>query len=231
MTIRGQVFMVNLILSGGGDKEQTEIIDKEFGKALDLNKPLLYIPLAMGGEIPYEDCYKWISEVFNPLGITEIEMWTDLEAKSPEDLRKFSSIYIGGGNTFYLLNTLRETGFDEILKEYVDKEGIVYGGSAGAIIFGRDILTSSHMDPNQTDLKSFEGLNYLDNYSVWCHYETSNDDLIKEYVKKYGFHVIALPEETGIVMSEGTLKVIGSFPAYIFRNRDKYVVEPNGEIK
>ncbi|MFC7785351.1 Type 1 glutamine amidotransferase-like domain-containing protein [Rossellomorea sp. GCM10028870] len=221
--------MVNLFLSGGGDKEQTEIIDKEFVKALDLDKPLLYIPIAMQGEIPYKDCSKWIHSVFKPLGITEIEMWTDLEAVSPEDLRKFSSIYIGGGNTFYLLNTIRETGFDTILKEYVDNKGIVYGGSAGAIIFGRDILTSSHMDSNQTNMKAFEGFNYIENYSVWCHYETSNDDLVKEYVNKYGFSVIALPEEAGIVMSEATFKVIGSSPAYIFRDGDKYVVEPNGE--
>jgi dipeptidase E len=221
--------MINIFLSGGGNEEQTEMIDKEFVKAIDHNKPLLYIPIAMQGEIPYEDCYKWIHSVFNPLGITEIEMWTDLEAKSLEDLRKFSSIYIGGGNTFYLLNTLRETGFDEILKEYTDKKGIVYGGSAGAIIFGRDILTVSHMDPNNTNLKTFEGFNYIDNYSVWCHYKTSNDDLIKEYISKFGFSVIALPEEAGIVMNEGGLKVIGSSPAYIFRNSDKYVFEPNGE--
>ncbi|MGF3104685.1 Type 1 glutamine amidotransferase-like domain-containing protein [Rossellomorea sp. DUT-2] len=223
--------MVNLFLSGGGDKEQTEIIDKEFVRAINLNKPLLYIPIAMHEEIPYEDCYKWIHSVFNPLGITEIEMWTDLEAKSLEDLRGFSSIYIGGGNTFYLLNALRETGFGKVLKEYVDKKGIVYGGSAGAIIFGRDILTSSHMDPNHTNLKTFEGLNYLKNYSIWCHYETSNDDIIKEYLNKYGCSVIALPEETGIVMSEGIVKVIGGSSAYIFRNREKDLVKLNEEIQ
>jgi dipeptidase E len=221
--------MVNLILSGGGDKEQAEMIDKEFVKVIDLHKPLLYIPIAMQGEIPYEDCYQWINSVFRPLGITEIEMWTDLGDKYPEDLKKFSSIYIGGGNTFYLLNVLRETGFNNILKEYVDKKGIVYGGSAGAVIFGKDILTSSHMDPNYTNLKTFDGFNFLDNYSVWCHYKTSNDDLIKEYISKFGFSVIALPEEAGIVMNEGGLKVIGSSPAYIFRNSDKYVFEPNGE--
>ncbi|MHA7136743.1 Type 1 glutamine amidotransferase-like domain-containing protein [Rossellomorea arthrocnemi] len=223
--------MINIFLSGGGNEEQTEMIDKEFVKTIDQNKSLLYIPIAMQGEIPYEDCYKWIHSVFNPLGINEIEMWTDLEAESPEDLRKFSSIYIGGGNTFYLLNTLRETGFDTILKEFVDNQGIVYGGSAGAIILGRDSLTASHMDSNDTNLKTFEGFNYIDSYSVWCHYETSHDDLIKEYVNKYGYSVIALPEETGMVISEGGMKVIGSSPAYIFRNTDKYVVNPNGEIK
>jgi dipeptidase E len=222
---------MNLFLAGGGDKEQTEIIDKEFIKTLSSNKPLLYIPIAMQGEIPYEDCYKWINSLFNPLGITEIEMWTDLENKSLNDLSEFSSIYIGGGNTFHLLNTLRETRFDEILKEYINQNGVVYGGSAGAIIFGSDILTALHMDPNYTNLKTFAGFNYLGNYSVWCHYESSNDNLIREYVNKYGYSVIALPEETGIVLSDGLLKVLGMSPAYIFRKSNKYVVQPNEVIK
>ncbi|MGM0751650.1 MAG: Type 1 glutamine amidotransferase-like domain-containing protein [Bacillota bacterium] len=223
--------MMNLFLSGGGDKEQSEMIDKEFVETLDLTKPMLYIPIAMQGEVPYEGCYKWIHNVFNPLGINEIEMWTDLEAKSLEDLSTFSSIYIGGGNTFNLLNDLRETGFDKILKEYVDNNGIVYGGSAGAIVLGRDILTSSHMDPNHTDLKTFEGLNCFGGYSIWCHYENSSDDSIKEYVNKYGYSVIALPEETGVFLHDGIVRVAGSSPATIFREGDIKVINPDEIVK
>jgi dipeptidase E len=130
-----------------------------------------------------------------------------------------------------LLHTLRETGFAERLKEYINQKGVVYGGSAGAIIFGGNILTASHMDQNDTNLKTFEGFNYLDNYSVWCHYESSNDNLIREYVNMYGYSVIALTEETGIMLSDGKLKVLGMSPAYIFTKFNKYDVQPNEIIK
>ncbi len=87
------------------------------------------------------------------------------------------------------------------------------------------------MDPNNTSLISFEGFNYLGSFSVWCHYESSNDDIIREYVNKYGYSVIALPEETGIEISKGTLKVLGVSPARVFMKSNKYVVQPNEIIK
>ncbi|HWO75875.1 MAG TPA: Type 1 glutamine amidotransferase-like domain-containing protein, partial [Bacillus sp. (in: firmicutes)] len=120
--------MGKVFLSGGGDKEQTEKIDKDFVKQINPNKPLLYIPIAMEGAIPYEDCFEWINGVLKPMGIQNITMWTDLKNKSLEELNQFSAIYIGGGNTFSLLNDLRNSKFDELLNEYIENEGIVYGG-------------------------------------------------------------------------------------------------------
>ena len=36
-----------LFLSGGGDRDQTRIIDQRFAEEIDKAKPLLYIPAAM----------------------------------------------------------------------------------------------------------------------------------------------------------------------------------------
>ncbi|MEK4670125.1 Type 1 glutamine amidotransferase-like domain-containing protein [Niallia sp. FSL R7-0271] len=121
---------------------------------MNLNKPLLYIPIAMDGAIPFDECYKWINSVFKPLGIQEITMWTDLSNKTLEDLKQFSAIYIGGGNTFSLLNAIQISKLDKVLEEYIENEGVIYGGSAGAIILGANI-TCSHMDANKTNLQNF----------------------------------------------------------------------------
>lgn len=153
--------MGKLILAGGGDAEQTLSIDKEFANLIDKEKPMLYIPIAMDtNSIPYHSCFNWINNVFNPLGIEDITMWTESELnnKSIEDLKQFSAVYIGGGNTFDLLKDIRETFFTNVLKEYFATGGIIYGGSAGAIIFGKDIRTCSHMDSNDVGLKKFNGL-------------------------------------------------------------------------
>src|SRR6266567_2460882 len=44
----------------------------------------------------------------------------DIENKTQEELRSFfkdkNIIHVEGGNTFYLLKEIRETGFDELLK-------------------------------------------------------------------------------------------------------------------
>jgi dipeptidase E len=62
----------------------------------------------------------------------------DIEGKSREELRHFLSsknvVHVEGGNTFYLLKAIRETGFDKMLEECVEN-GLTYvGTSAGAYI-------------------------------------------------------------------------------------------------
>ena len=46
----------------------------------------------------------------------------------------------GGGNTYKLLDCLKKNGaFEKIRRYLLEDDGIVYGGSAGAIIFGKDL--------------------------------------------------------------------------------------------
>lgn len=214
-----------LFLSGGGDKKHTEKFDEQFMQQLDLEKPLLYIPIAMKGIIPFHDCEIWVKSVFEPLGFTGIEMWTCLQHKTLDQLLAFSAIYIGGGNTFALVNEMRESGFGCLLKEYIEQGGIVYGGSAGAIMLGEDIRTSSHLDENLVELNEFGGMALIGGILVWCHYHPEDDGLIEKYIKEIGFPVLALSEETGAVVERGRVIVTGTSPAYLFAGDRKTKVE------
>jgi len=55
--------------------------------------------------------------------------------------KTIETIYIGGGNTFKLLKELKESGFDKELLKFIKEGKPVYGGSAGALILGKNILT------------------------------------------------------------------------------------------
>ena len=56
-----------------------------------------------------------------------------------KDLSQFQVIFVAGGNTFYLLNEIKKSGFDIVIKELLGK-GVVYiGASAGSMILGPDI--------------------------------------------------------------------------------------------
>ncbi|BCB03601.1 hypothetical protein KH172YL63_17340 [Bacillus sp. KH172YL63] len=172
--------MGTLFLSGGGDREQTREIDAAFAAEVDRSKPVLYIPVAMDeSHISYDSCYEWIKRTLFPLGLREISMWVDLSQRTIEELRGFSAVYIGGGNTYSLLKNFSETGFHTLLDKFLAEGGIVYGGSAGAIIMGASILTCAHMDENAVGLNSFNGLSLMEDYSIWCHYEEKDDPLVR----------------------------------------------------
>ncbi|MCM3609838.1 Type 1 glutamine amidotransferase-like domain-containing protein [Planococcus sp. MERTA32b] len=215
-----------LLLSGGGDRKNTEKFDEEFRRQIGQAKPLLYIPIAMDGMLPYADCLQWMRDVFHPLGIQEIVMWTDLHRKSANELQQFSAVYIGGGNTFHLLNEMRNSGFGKVLEEYINGNGVVYGGSAGAIILGSNIMTCAHLDDNRVDVHDFTGLDVLDGLAVWCHYENENDEMIRSYIEDFDAPVIALPEESGAYFQDGHIKVTGTKSAYLFIREDKVELQP-----
>src|SRR3989338_1581391 len=131
--------MGTLFLAGGGSEKDSYALDKKFIEKIPKDKPLLYIPLAME-KFSYEECFQWIRKVFSQFHFTNIVMLMD--SKKKINLQEFGAIYIGGGNTFKLLSILKNSYLFESLKSYFQKGGIIYGGSAGAIVLGKNILTS-----------------------------------------------------------------------------------------
>jgi len=221
---------MKLFLSGGGSGNKSLILDKKFVELLDKSKPLLYIPIAIDKiKHPYPECLKWIKNVFNPLGIKDIELWTeeDIIKRSESNLDKFSGIYIGGGNTFYLLNEIKKSGFINKLKKKIISEMPVYGGSAGAIIFGKTISTSS--DDNLVKITDLSGLNLINDYSIFCHYDKPEEfKWVKHLLSTLKIKkTIALPENSGLFVSGGKIEVIGPGSSYLPGN--KKILRP-GEI-
>ena len=190
---------MKLLLSGGGEPDQVKPLDKYFANYVKDGK-ILYIPVAMD-KIPYDDCEKWFRETYAKYNLNNIEMCTNL--KEINDLNNYKAIFIGGGNTFKLLKEIKESNFDIKLKDYLNNNGFIYGGSAGAIIFGKTIESAIHADKNTVNLKDLNGLNILDDYDVWCHYKET--DNLKDLNRK----TIVLYEESGILYDGKEIKTIG----------------------
>jgi len=146
----------------------------------------------------------------------EIEMITDLSGVNLEHLKSYDGIYIGGGNTYKLLRNIKESRFNTILKQFLQNHGPIYGGSAGAVIFGKNIETSG--DRNTINYQETDGFNMLKGFSVACHYEGTDKEKgkIAEFVKKHKSGVVALPEGTGLIVSDGKAEVVGKEPATAF---------------
>ena len=231
---------MNIFLNGGGCGKQTILAYKEINKIINHKKPVLYGPLAMDEEDhPYDGCYEWIKEEISMIDIPNIEMVRSFEELEEKNLDKYSLIYIGGGNTYKLLNGIKTTKTYDKLKEYILNKGIIYGGSAGAVIFGKDINTIKVMDNNEVGIKDTSGFNYLNGISLFVHYtnykskytEEENKSLMKEYTNfisdytKENEKVIAIPEEDTIFFDGKNIRVIGELPYYIFENGKKEKIE------
>lgn len=214
-----------LILAGGGDARDSQPLDELFAAWVGPRGRMLYLPVALRERgIPYDQCLAWVQSIFRPLGVSGIEMWTDLDKHAAEDLGTFDAVYVGGGNTFSLLARLRHSGFDECLARFARRGGAIYGGSAGAIVLGRDIMTCAHLDRNDVGLADTRGLNIVAGHAVWCHYRPEDDAPILEYARQQGCPLLAISERAGVAVRGVQLESVGFEPAYRFdENGDREV--------
>ena len=208
---------MRLYLSGGGSGKQNIYAYINYFKHLDKNKPILYIPLAMNSEM-YNSCYNWFKKEINYFNFNKFEMVTSSLELSKLDLNKYSSLFIGGGNTYKLLKELKDNSNIDKIKEYLSNNGIIYASSAGAIIFGKDI-DGCMLTDNKIDIDT-KGLNLINNYSLLCHFNKANLKLNKKYLNKYSKKnkLLFLPEEDVLVISNKHIKIIGNKNYSIFNN-------------
>lgn len=208
--------MIRLMLGGGGDREDSRLLDEAFAEWVGAEGHLLYLPIALRGIIPFASCEVWFRQIFEPLGLTRIAMWTELEHKTAADLAAFDAIYIGGGNTFGLLAELRATGFEQVLCDFAQAGQPIYGGSAGAALLGRTIETIAHIDENWVGLIDLTGLDLVNGHAVWVHYAAADDQQIWNFVEREQTPVIAIAERGGVIVEGDKLTTVGFEAAFRF---------------
>lgn len=212
---------MRIALAGGGDARDSRRLDEVFAGWLGPHSRLLYLPLALRGVGSFQAGLEWLTDTLAPWHIRAIKMWTDLSKHQAAELERFDAVYVGGGNTFSLMAQIYRNGFDQPLRDFVRAGHCIYGGSAGAIMLGRDIRTARHLDSNEVGLVETGCLNLARGLTVWPHYLPSDDALIEAYVGFYHQPVLALSESSGAVLDANGFHSAGFIPAYRFDSRGK----------
>ncbi len=224
---------MKLILCGGGWADKTIIPNKAFEGIIDTSKPILYIPVARTKRgATYQDCTEWLLNEFGGIAHGRIDTIESANDINGLDLSVYTSIFIGGGNTYKLLKELKESGAIQRIMDYVNNGGIVYGCSAGAIVFGQNINCCSYEDPNDVNLKDTDGFGIIFGCNLSAHYMNADDktneiatQLLSE--ESYTNPVIALPEEDSLYINGDNIKIIGTKTFSIFNYGKKQNLEPN----
>lgn len=176
---------------------------------------MLFVPTA--GNLD-EDVW-WIDkdrDVLSMMGfqITELDIAKESHEKLDEALRGTDIVYVAGGNAFYLLKQLQDTGSDKLLTKYVEGGVLYAGASAGALIAGLDIEPVSTIDePEKVEgLSSTQGLGWVNIVPV-PHYDMTArtkaiDDIKEKYKDK--FEMVLLTDDDAIVVEGDNWKLVDS---------------------
>jgi dipeptidase E len=204
-----------IMFAGGGDEHDSRPLDEIFARWLGKGR-LLYLPTALMHLSNQQAGYRWIKRTFAPLGVTAIDAWMDLAGKTAQDLEPYAGVYVGGGNTFFLLQQVRMHGLDQALEAFARAGKPIYGGSAGAIILGQDITSCAHIDQNVIGLGDFGGLNLALGHTIWCHYTSKDAKRVQDYVQRTGVPSLALSEKSGAYRLGDALYAAGSEPLALY---------------
>lgn len=201
-----------IFLGGGGDEKASELLDDLFAEEFNKRnlKSLIYIPVALTSR-PYSECLKWFTSIFGSR-VPKIEMWESLDKKVLDGKEGEVAVYIGGGNTDRLMDLVVASGFDKQIISFVTKGGLIYGGSAGAIILGKDIRTA----PESKGVSSFGGLDLIDGFSIACHFNKKSSAELKESNIFKDSKIMAIEENAGVSIDGKELSPVGPGHIYIF---------------
>lgn len=214
-----------LFLAGGGSPEQSFALDEAFVGHCRPSGPLIYIPTALRTQTPAASL-AWFRATMARHDMQDIEMWSDLAPTLSSD--RIGGVYIGGGDTLFLRQEMRRTGFDRFVLEALSSGAPIYGGSAGAIVFGTYLGTSQPVEAAGQGMT--EGLGLVHGHSVACHFEKTKLTRLQGFSDASGTSVIAIPEAAGVVIEGAEMRNLGSEAITILNGEHATAVLPTQSI-
>lgn len=138
----------------------------------------------------------------------------EVDLKNKEDVAKLDEcqvIFVEGGNTYYLLKWVRESGFDKKLKEHFANDRAYIGASAGSMVLGTSIETAAipPADKNDVELEDLRGLRQVP-FMMIPHLEPRSTIEIDLFARKAALRpIIGITDGQAIVCEGDRYRLIG----------------------
>ncbi len=183
-------------------------------------KRLLFVPYALANHDGYTAT---VAEAMLSIGVSVEGLHRQPEPESA--VRSAEAVFVGGGNTFRLLRTLRRAGLLGLLRERA-RGGLPYlGSSAGTNIACPTIRTTNDMpivDPEGFDalgLIPFQiNPHYLDPDPRSTHQGETRAQRLTEFCEENDVPVLAMREGAWLRVDGGVASLHGSNGAVLFRH-------------
>lgn len=132
--------------------------------------------------------------------VTDLDLKNKTEEEINKPLAMADILLVAGGDTFYLMEKLKESGADRAIKNFISRGGIYIGSSAGSIVCcptieGAEKFDNPNLAPN---LENFNGMGVFDEVVIPHTQKEKYFERIKETTEKLtsrGFRVYHLTDD------------------------------------
>ncbi len=212
-----------------------EYILPELKKFFTKVDEIVFIPYARPSGITYEAYTKIAKKAFASLNIAVKGIY---EYENPnEAIKKAKGIFVGGGNTFELVNQLYANNIMETIKTVVTSGTPYFGTSAGSNICGQTMQTTNDMPiiyPPSFKTLALIPFNinphYLDADPTSTHKGETRETRINEYHTYNTTPVLGLREGSWISVSGEQIVLKGTLTARLFQQNKEPIELTTGSL-
>lgn len=217
--------MSRVICIGGGEIKNRETLAIDEYIAAEAKKAAgerracgLFIPTASHDCMPY---YNTFHKVYT--GIFDIKTDVALTVGREFDREKMAAkfaradfIYVGGGNTVYMLEQWKETGLTELIRAAFERGVLIAGLSAGAICWFEDMYSDSVVEG---EYAMYSGLGWIKG-KISPHYNERTLDF-DETVLYNRFRAWGIENNAALEFSDGKpVRTLGSGKVVVLDGSD-----------
>lgn len=209
-----------IIAIGGGElfKKTTLEIDRYIANLAKMRAGSerravgVFIGTASHDSMPYFNTFrKTYTGEFNLKADCVLSVYGEMNAeKIRSKFEKADLIYIGGGDTLYMLNVWKEKGIFDLVLDAYDRGVIIAGLSAGAICWFENMYTDSELIEKDGKYSLQKGIGVLE--GLCCpHYELRIDDFEPVFEAAADNLAWAMEDDSALVFKNGSyLKALSS---------------------
>lgn len=143
--------------------------------------------------------------------VKDVDLKNKTLTELKDDFKNIDLILMAGGNTFYLLDQIRKSGFDQLLPRLLNNGLIYIGSSAGSIVCCPTIESARKFDdPNEaSNLKNYEGLNFFNQAIIPHAQKQKYAERIKQTIREMtqnDLEVMTLTDDEAVLINDNEVK-------------------------
>jgi len=157
----------------------------------------------------YDDRNKLIEMGFD---VFDVDIKNKTEEKLLKELKNIDILFVSGGNTYFLLEKILQSGFDRVIKKLINQGVIYIGSSAGSVLACPTIEFIEDLDDrSEANLSTFTGLGLVD-FLILPHYGDPKYDVrLNKIINKWknkGYKIITLTNDQAIIVEGDSQKIV-----------------------
>ena len=190
--------------------------EPDIRRILEGRRSVAFVPFAQHDQDAYTARVRERFDAMGGFSVTQV--------REKKDIESAEAIFVGGGNTFRLLDRMYATDLLDAIRARV-KDGIPYiGSSAGTNIAAPTIKTTNDMPivfPPSFDALGFVPFqinpHYLDPDPGSTHKGETREERLREYLEENTVPVVGLREGCSLWVEDDRITLLGEKTARLFR--------------